>query len=130
VSTETASEPETVTPEMLAGIDEERRAAEWRAQGAAARRDSAEGDRREYADRADALAAVRSYLEERLGRPMGEVAREAEVQFQQAQAAYDEAHEKAEAAKEELRDFEGYRRVLERMHAEAEDASAALEGDR
>jgi hypothetical protein len=107
------SETPVLTQEMLAGLGYEIRTALNQAIRAEARRAEQEDLRQQAADRAAGLAATRQFIEPRLGRPVAEVLQEAQAELDKATARSERTSAAAEAARERLRDLQGYQRITQ-----------------
>jgi hypothetical protein len=113
--------PEVLTPEMLAEAENGIRAAARYEEAFATKRDNAEIQRLFYAEEARDLQTVRDWIGPRIGRPFAEVLEEATAALAAAEASHAEKRATADAARERLRDLQGYKRIMEERVAELQE---------
>lgn len=118
MSTET---PPVVDEATLALIDQQRAQAEVTRQRADASAQTWRMNADSAAQRVSELDAVRKYMEAHLGMPLTDVLAEVERELAEAEARYTAAHAVAEQKRQELRDWEGYRRIMQRRVAEMQE---------
>lgn len=118
--------PLVVDEAVLARLDQDRRQAEISRQRAEATAETYRLNAESAAQRARELDAVREFLETHIGMPLAELLVEVERELEKAEARVAETRAVADQRRQELRDWEGYRRIMENRVAEmAEDADPA-----
>jgi hypothetical protein len=115
MSTET---PPVVDEATLALIDQQRAQAEAKHQSAESLAQVRQMQADSAAQRVSELDAVRKYMEAHLGMPLADLLTEVERELAEAEARYAAAHAVAEQKRQELRDWEGYRRITQRRVTE------------
>lgn len=102
-----------LTQEMADGITRDIDIAFRHAAAAEVSRNLHERERLLFAERAAELESVLAYIKPRLGQPLAEVREEVLVALAEAEQRLAEKAAVAHAAREHLRDLEGYMRITE-----------------
>jgi hypothetical protein len=119
-----------LTDAMVTQLGVEAEDAAAGARQAEAQRDNHEAVRQNYAETAQRLSAIRSYMKPRIGRSVAEVLEEVRAELAEAEARYAEKAAIAERARERVRDLEGYMRIAREMASEAPASPEPREGER
>lgn len=118
--------PLVVDEGVLAKLDQDRRQAEIARERAESTAETYRLNAESSAQRVWELDAVGKFLEAHIGMPLAELLVEVERELEKAEARVAETRAVADQRRQELRDWEGYRRIMKGRVAElAEDADPA-----